>query len=63
MRNLFCRLIREDLGQDLAEYGVALAIIGGGAAVVALAFASHVNTVWASANSAIQNAADMIAGS
>jgi len=63
MRNLFWRLIREDLGQDLAEYGVALAVIGGGAAVVALAFASNVNMVWASANTAIQNAADLIAGS
>jgi Flp pilus assembly pilin Flp len=63
MGNLVARLIREEWAQDLAEYGVALALIAGGAAVVAIAFAGNVNTVWASANAAIQNAADLISGS
>ena len=63
MRNLLSRLIREEWAQDLAEYGVALAVIATGAGAVAVAFAGNVNAVWASANAAIQNAADIIAGS
>jgi Flp pilus assembly pilin Flp len=63
MRDLIDRLIHEEWGQDLAEYGLALAVIAGGATVAAIAFALNVNTVWASANAAIQSAADFIAGS
>jgi hypothetical protein len=63
MRKLIIRLACERRAQDLAEYGVALAIIGSGAAAVAIAFAGNVNAVWASANAAISNAADLIAGS
>jgi hypothetical protein len=63
MRKLVGKLLRNERAQDLAEYGVALAILGVGAGAAAFAFATGVNEVWASANAAIANAADMIGGS
>lgn len=63
MLRLMKRLIREEWAQDLAEYGVALGIIGTGAAAAAIAFAGGVNQVWASANTAIGNATTLITGS
>jgi len=56
MLNLLKRLVREQSGQDLAEYGIALAIIGAGAAVAAVAIAGNVNTLWSTANSIITSA-------
>jgi len=56
MLNLLKRLVREQTGQDLAEYGIALAIIGAGAAVAAVAIAGNVNTLWSTANSIISQA-------
>jgi hypothetical protein len=63
MRKLIVRLLGEEWAQDLAEYGIALAVIGTGAGAVAIAFAGNVNLVWSAANTAIQNATDLIAGS
>jgi Flp pilus assembly pilin Flp len=59
----FKRLLTEQEAQDLAEYGVALAIIGVGAGAMAVALSQGVADVWASANAAIQSATDIIAGS
>ena len=54
---LWHSLLAEDDAQDLAEYGIALAIIGLGAGLAALAMAGNVNTLWSIANSVIASAA------
>ena len=56
MLALLKRLMREEQGQDLAEYGIALAVIGVGAALAALAIATDVNTLWSKAASIIGQA-------
>ena len=50
------KLMRDDSGQDLAEYGIALAVIAAGAAVAALAIAGDVSTLWSTAASIIASA-------
>jgi Flp pilus assembly pilin Flp len=50
------RLATEESGQDLAEYGIALAVIGVGAAVAAIAIAGNVSTLWSRASSIIAQA-------
>lgn len=50
--------IKDTTGQDLAEYGIALAVIGAGAALAAVAIAGNINTLWSSANSIISTAAN-----
>lgn len=47
------RLLRETSGQDLAEYGVALAVVAGAVAVTAAAIAVGTNTLWTRALQAI----------
>jgi hypothetical protein len=54
---LLKKLVQDDSAQDLAEYGIALAVIGAGAAVAAVAIAGNVNTLWETANSIIASAA------
>jgi len=46
-------LVRNTKAQDLAEYGIALAVIATGAAVAALAISGNVNTLWTAASAAI----------
>ena len=53
---LLKKLIAEDAGQDLAEYGIALAVIGALAAGAAVAIATDVNTLWSKAQSVIHSA-------
>jgi Flp pilus assembly pilin Flp len=43
-------------GQDLAEYGIALAVIAIGAALIAVAIGSDVETLWSNAQSVITSA-------
>jgi len=50
------KLIGEKKGQDLAEYGIALAIIGAGAALAAVAIAGKVGSLWTTANTIIAGA-------
>jgi len=50
------RLIAEDAGQDLAEYGIALAVIGALAAGAAVLIAGDVNTLWSRAQNVIGSA-------
>ena len=57
MLTLIKKLIRDENGQDLAEYGIALAVIGAGAALAAIAIAGDVNKLWSVANSIIGGAA------
>jgi Flp pilus assembly pilin Flp len=49
-------LVRDEAGQDLAEYGIALAIIAVGAGAVAVAIAGNVQTLWSNASTAISQA-------
>jgi Flp pilus assembly pilin Flp len=56
MFNLFSKLVREDGGQDLAEYGIALAVIAIGAGAIAVAIGTDVETLWSNAQTAIQSA-------
>jgi Flp pilus assembly pilin Flp len=53
---LLKKLVVEESGQDLAEYGIALAVIAAGAAAIAVVIAGDVNTLWSNANSAINSA-------
>ena len=53
MINLLKSLIRGEKGQDLAEYGIALAVIAVGAGAVAVAIAGNVLTLWTTAQTAI----------
>ena len=57
MLNLITKLVREDGGQDLAEYGIALAVIAIGAAAIAVAIGGDVNTLWSNAQGPISDAA------
>ncbi len=50
---LLTRLISEEDAQDLAEYGIALAIIGLAAGAVAAAISTDVGTLWSNAQSVI----------
>ena len=59
MITLIQKLIRDQHAQDLAEYGVALAVIGAGAGLAAIAVAADVNTIW----SACQSILDKVAAS
>jgi hypothetical protein len=56
MLKLLKKLISDETAQDLAEYGIALAVIGAGAAVAAVAIAGDVNTLWSTAASVIASA-------
>ena len=53
MQTLVIRLVHEDHAQDLAEYGIALAVIGTVAGAVALVVAGEVGTLWSNAQSTI----------
>ena len=57
MMNLVTKLISDERGQDLAEYGIALAVIATGAAAAAVVIAGDVNTLWTNAKTAIAAAA------
>jgi Flp pilus assembly pilin Flp len=51
------RLVSDNRGQDLAEYGIALAVIGVIAAAAAIVIATDVGTLWSKAQSVIDSAA------
>ena len=50
------RLIAEEHAQDLAEYGIALAVISVLAALVAIVIAQDVGTLWSQAQNVISGA-------
>jgi Flp pilus assembly pilin Flp len=56
MLTLLKKLIAEDSGQDLAEYGIALAVIGTVAGAAALAISTDVGSLWSKAQSIIHAA-------
>ncbi len=57
MTALIMRLVADDAGQDLAEYGIALAVIGTIAAAAAIVIAKDVGTLWSKAQVVIDSAA------
>jgi hypothetical protein len=54
VRAIATRLVHDIGAQDLAEYGIALAVIGTAAGAVAIVLAQDVGTLWTSAQSVIQ---------
>jgi len=56
MRQLLGRLVRNESGQDLAEYGIALAIIAAGTGLIAVVVAQNVQTLWSNAQTAVNSA-------
>jgi len=56
MRNLIEKLIAEESAQDLAEYGIALAVIAVAVGGIAVAIKGDVNTLWSNAQAAIHSA-------
>ena len=56
MLRLCRRWIADDSGQDLAEYGIALAVISVLAGLAAVVIASDVGTLWSQAQSIINSA-------
>ena len=56
MLALLKKLARDDRGQDLAEYGIALAVIAIGAAAIAVAIGTDVQTLWSNAQTDIKSA-------
>jgi Flp pilus assembly pilin Flp len=58
MRRRLERVFREEEGQDLAEYGIALALIAGFVVVVAMAIAGNVQTLWSNAQTTVQQVVD-----
>jgi len=56
MSSLLKKLLTGDSAQDLAEYGIALAVIGALAAGAAVVIAGDVNTLWSRAQSVIDSA-------
>ena len=56
MMSFVKRLITEESGQDLAEYGIALAVIAVGAAAAAVVIADDVTTLWNRGQTAIDAA-------
>jgi len=53
MKTIIKKLITDDSAQDLAEYGIALAVIGTVAGLAAVAISGSVGTLWSNAQSII----------
>ncbi len=51
---LLRRLITDESAQDLAEYGIAIAVIGAVGGLTAAAISGSVSTLWSNAQSIIQ---------
>jgi Flp pilus assembly pilin Flp len=56
MLTVLKRLVRDESGQDLAEYGIALAVIAGIVALIAVAIGQDVQTLWQRGQNAIVQA-------
>ncbi len=57
MIGILARLVADNRGQDLAEYGIALAVIGVIAGAAAVVIATDVGTLWSRAQNLIDSAA------
>ncbi|HLK12649.1 MAG TPA: Flp family type IVb pilin [Candidatus Binatia bacterium] len=56
MQAIMKKLMADEAGQDLAEYGIALAVIAVAVAAAALAISGNVTTLWNNASAAIAKA-------
>jgi Flp pilus assembly pilin Flp len=56
MMNLIKKLATDDSAQDLAEYGIALAVIAVAAGGIAVAISTDVGKLWSNAQTAIHSA-------
>jgi len=56
MRKALARLLADDHGQDLAEYGIALAVISILAGLAAVVISTEVGTIWSQAQTVISAA-------
>ena len=56
MLTMLKRLVTDESGQDLAEYGIALAVIAGIVALIAVAIGQDVQTLWQRGQNAIVQA-------
>ena len=56
MSRTLASLLADDHGQDLAEYGIALAVISILAGLAAVVIAKDVGTLWSQAQSVISSA-------
>jgi Flp pilus assembly pilin Flp len=56
MANLVKRLWQDEQGQDLAEYGIALAVIAAGVATVVITLGGTIQGLWNSAQTQVSNA-------
>ena len=58
MLTVLQRLVWADSGQDLAEYGVLLAIVAGLVALIAVSIGQGIETIWQHGQSAVVQAAN-----
>jgi Flp pilus assembly pilin Flp len=58
MVRLLSELVKRDEGQDLAEYGIALAVIAAFTVAVVVVISGDVDTLWSNANSTISDVAN-----
>jgi len=53
MFDVLKKLVRDEGAQDLAEYGIALAVIAAGTGLIAAAIGGQINVLWANGQTAI----------
>jgi Flp pilus assembly pilin Flp len=53
MRNLIEKLIKDESGQDMAEYAIALAVVGVGAAAAFIALKGNITSALSTAGATI----------
>jgi len=57
MLNLIKKLVKDESGQDLAEYGIALAVVAVAAATIAVAMKTDISSLWTNGSNAVHAAA------
>jgi len=57
MMSLMKRLWHDEQGQDLAEYGIALAVIAAGVALIVSQFGDAVSDLWTQGQQVVEQAA------
>ena len=58
MRKRIASILRDDRAQDLAEYGIALAVIVIGVVVISVAIGADVQTLWSNAQDIVASVVD-----
>ena len=56
MRNLIKKLVKDESGQDMAEYAIALAIVALAAVGIGTTMSSTLSTAWSTAQSDVLHA-------